>query len=146
MLAYVVEEGGRLTQEQLPVPGAEEIMAGFIRRFGGHDATRVARTAIEVAACQQRDDLVPDQIVFDLLIPVVAAGGGYILDGFPAPLPQAITAAELGVQLDLTLDAAAYLHVPDPVLIQRPLAWVRPDDTPEVIRHRLQVFTDTTAR
>jgi hypothetical protein len=54
MLAYVVEEGGRLTGEQLPVPGAEEIMAGFIRRFGGRDATRVARTAIEVAACQQR--------------------------------------------------------------------------------------------
>ena len=75
---------GGLTREQLPVPGAEEIMAGFIRRFGGHDATRVARTAIEVAACQQRDDLVPDQIVFDLLIPVVAAGGGYILDGFPS--------------------------------------------------------------
>jgi hypothetical protein len=88
MLAYVVEEGGRLTGEQLPVPGAVEIMDGFIRRFGGRDATRVARTAIEVAACQQRDGLVPDQIVFDLLIPVVAAaaaGGGYILDGFPRP-------------------------------------------------------------
>jgi hypothetical protein len=60
VLAYVVEEGGRLTGEQIPVPGAGEIMAGFIRRFGGRDATRVARTAIEVAACQQRDDLVPD--------------------------------------------------------------------------------------
>ena len=42
MLAYVVEEGGRLTGEQLPVPGAEEIMAGFIRCFGGRDATRVS--------------------------------------------------------------------------------------------------------
>jgi Adenylate kinase len=52
-------------------------------------------------------------------------------------------AAELGAQLDLTLDAAVYLHVPEPVLVQRLLAWVRPDDTPEVIRHRLQVFTDT---
>jgi adenylate kinase len=148
MLAYVVEEGGRLTGEQLPVPGAEEIMAGFIRRFGGRDATRVARTAIEVAACQQRDDLVLDQIVFDLLIPVVAAaaaGGGHILDGFPTTLPQDITAAELGVQLDLTLDTAVYLHVPEPVLVQRLLAWVRPDDTPEVIRHRLQVFTDTAS-
>ena len=92
-------------------------MAGFIRRFGGRDATRVARTAIEVAACHQRDDLVPDQTVFDLLIPVVAAAGGYILDEFPTTLPQAITAAELGVQLDLTLDAAVYLHVPEPVLV-----------------------------
>ena len=119
-------------------------MAGFIRRFGGRDATRVARTAIELAACQQRDDLVPDQIVCDLLIPVAAAGG-YIPGGFPATVPQAITAAELGAQLDLTLDAAVYLHVPEPVLVQRLPAWVRPDDTPEVIRHRLQVFTDTTS-
>lgn len=113
-------------------------MAGFIRRFGGRDATRVARTAIEVAACQQRDDLVPDQVVSDLLIPVVATAataGGYILDGFPTTLPQAITAAELGAQLDLTLDAAMYLHVPEPVLVQQLLAWVRP----EVIRHRLNV-------
>ena len=78
-------------------------MAAFIRRFGGRDATTVARTAIELT-CQQRDDLVPDQIVCDLLIPVAAAGG-YILDGFPTTLPQAITAAELGAQLDLTLEA-----------------------------------------
>jgi hypothetical protein len=44
----------------------------FIRRFCGRNATRAARTAIEVAACQRRNDLVPDQIVFDLRIPVVA--------------------------------------------------------------------------
>jgi adenylate kinase family enzyme len=56
-----------------------------------------------------------------------AAAGGYILDGFPTTLPQAITAAELGAQLDLTLDAAVYLHVPEPVLVQRLLAWVRPE-------------------
>jgi adenylate kinase len=56
-----------------------------------------------------------------------------------------MTATELGVQLDLTLGAAVYLHVPEPVLVQRLLAWVRPDDAPEVIRHRLQVFTDTTS-
>lgn len=47
-------------------------MAGFIRRICGRNATRAARTAIEVSACQRRNDLVPDQIVFDLRIPVVA--------------------------------------------------------------------------
>ncbi len=48
-------------------------MAGFIRRFRGRDAPRAARTAIEVAAaCQQRNDLVRDQIVSGLRIPVVA--------------------------------------------------------------------------
>jgi hypothetical protein len=47
-------------------------MAGFTRRFRGRDAPRAARTAIEVTACQQRNNLVRDQIVFDLRTPVVA--------------------------------------------------------------------------
>ena len=47
-------------------------MAGFIRRFRGRDAPRAGRTAIEVAACQQRNDLVREQIVSGLGIPVVA--------------------------------------------------------------------------
>jgi hypothetical protein len=45
---------------------------------------------------------------------------------------------------DLTLDATVYLHVPEPVLVQRLLARARTDDTADVSRHRLQVFTDTT--
>jgi adenylate kinase len=77
-------------------------------------------------------------------VAAAAARGGYILDGFPRTLPQAITAAEIGARLDLTLDATIYLHVPEPVLVERLLARARPDDTPDVIRHRLQVFADTT--
>lgn len=46
MHAWIVEEGGRLTGEQLPVRDAEQIFAGFIRRFGQRDATRIARAAI----------------------------------------------------------------------------------------------------
>jgi adenylate kinase len=60
-------------------------------------------------------------------------------------LPQAITAADIGAPLDLTLDATIYLHVPEEVLVQRLIARGGPDDTPDVIRHRLQVFTDTTS-
>ena len=48
MLAWIVGEGSRLTGEQLSVPDAEAIMAGFIRRFGQRDAMRIARAAIEV--------------------------------------------------------------------------------------------------
>jgi Adenylate kinase len=60
--------------------------------------------------------------VLDVLTPVVveaAAGGGYILDGFPRNLPQAIAAAELAAQLGVTLDAAIYLYAPDEVLTRR---------------------------
>jgi adenylate kinase len=56
-----------------------------------------------------------------------------------------MTAADLGRRLDLTLDAAVYLNVPEPVLMRRLLARARADDTADVIRHRLAVFTETTS-
>jgi adenylate kinase len=60
-------------------------------------------------------------------------------------VPQAIEAADLGRRLDVTLDAAVYLNVPDSVLTERLLARARADDSAEVIRHRLQVFTKTSS-
>jgi len=56
-----------------------------------------------------------------------------------------MTAADLGRRLDLTLDAAVYLNVPEAVLMQRLLARARADDTADVIGHRLAVFTETTS-
>jgi len=146
LLLLAAPGGGKGTQgERLAAHfGVQHISSGDVLRVAAGDGTPAGR---EVAAYQRRGDLVPGQIVFDLVIPVVAAAaarGGYILDGFPRTLPQAIAAAEIGVRLDLTLDATIYLHVPEPVLIRRLLARARPDDTPEVIRHRLEVFADTT--
>ena len=147
LLLLAAPGGGKGTQgERLASNfGVRHISSGDVLRAAASDGSLAGR---EVAAYQQRGDLVPDQIVFDLLVPVVAAAaahGGYILDGFPRTLPQAITAADIGARLDLTLDATIYLHVPEEVLVQRLLARGRPDDTPDVIRHRLQVFTDTTS-
>ena len=81
------------------------IAAGDLLRA---EAQAGSRLGLEIAAHQARGDLVPDQIVLDLLTPVVveaAARGGYILDGFPRNLPQATAAAELGARLGVTLDA-----------------------------------------
>jgi adenylate kinase len=105
----------------------------------------------EIAAYQARGDLVPDQIVIDALTPVVvesAAHGGYILDGFPRTLPQAVAAADLAVRLGVRLDATVYLYAPDEVLTRRLLARAgqggRADDVADVIQHRLRVFAETT--
>ena len=105
----------------------------------------------EIAACQARGDLVPDQIVLDALTPAVvdaAARGGYILDGFPRTLPQATAAAELAARLGVTLHAVVYLHAPEQVLTQRLLGRAsqdgRTDDRADVIRHRLEVFAAAT--
>jgi adenylate kinase len=128
--------------------GARHIAAGDLLRAQAQAEGPLGR---EIAACQARGDLVPDQIVLDVLTPVVveaAAHGGYILDGFPRTLPQAQAAAELAARLGVTLDAAIYLHAPDVVLTQRLLDRARQsgrsDDKADVIRHRLQVYAETT--
>ena len=79
--------------------GVQHISAGELLRAQARAGTGVGR---EIAAYQQRGDLVPDAIVFEVLTPVVVAAvarGGYILDGFPRTMPQATAAAELGVRL-----------------------------------------------
>jgi adenylate kinase len=128
--------------------GARHIAAGDLLRA---EAQAGGRLGHEIADHQARGDLVPDQIVLDVLTPVVvdaAACGGYILDGFPRTLPQATAAADLAARLGVTLDAAIYLHAPDEVLTQRLLDRAsqsgRSDDKADVIRHRLQVFAGTT--
>ena len=128
--------------------GVRHIAAGDLLRAEAQAGTAGGR---EIAACQARGDLVPDQIVFGLLIPVVveaAARGGYILDGFPRTLAQATAAAELGARLDVTLQAVVCLSAPEAVLTRRLLARAgqegRADDTADVIQHRFQVFTETT--
>ena len=128
--------------------GVRHIAAGDLLRAEAQAGSRLGR---EIAAHQARGDLVPDQIVLDLLTPVVveaAARGGYILDGFPRTLPQAIAAAELAAPLGVTLQAVVYLHAPEEVLTRRLLDRAsqsgRADDTGDVIRRRLQVFAETT--
>jgi adenylate kinase len=128
--------------------GVQHIAAGDLLRAAARAGNGLGA---EIAGYQARGDLVPDQIVLDALIPAVtaaAARGGFILDGFPRTLAQATAAAELAARLGVTLHAAIYLHAPEAVLTQRLLDRAsqgdRTDDKAEVIRHRLQVFAETT--
>jgi adenylate kinase len=128
--------------------GVRHIAAGDLLRAEAQAGGDLGR---EIAAYQARGDLVPDQIVLDTLTPVVvsaAAAGGYILDGFPRTLSQAKAAAEIGVRYGVTLESAVYLHAPEEVLTRRLLDRAsqegRTDDVADVIRHRFQVFAETT--
>ena len=123
----------------------EHISSGDVLRAEAEEDTPLGR---EVADYQRRGDLVPDQIVFDLVIPIMAAAaarGGYLLDGFPRTLSQAVKAFDIARRGDFTLDAAVYLDVPEQVLVERLADRARPDDTADVIRHRLEVFAATTS-
>ena len=64
-------------------------------------------------------------------------------------MPQALRAAQLGAELNLTSDVVIYLTAPEEELVTRMLDRAqrdgRVDDTLDVIRHRLAVFARETA-
>lgn len=138
--------GRWLTQQT----GAAHISSGDLLRAEVERGSDLGR---QVAAYTARGDLVPDELIFSILMPVVIAAaretGGYVLDGFPRTLPQALRAAELGVELGLTSDAVIYLTAPEEELVERLLDRAhldgRADDRLAVIRHRLAVFARETA-
>lgn len=130
--------------------GAAHISSGDLLRA---EVARGSDLGRQVAAYTARGDLVPDELILATLVPAVVAAardtGGYVLDGFPRTMPQALRAAELGVELALTSDAVIYLSAPEEELVSRLLDRARrdgrADDTLGVIRHRLAVFARETA-
>lgn len=99
-----------------------------------------------------RGDLVPDQIVLDMVREAVvaakAASGGYVLDGIPRNMEQARALYRIGWELEMTADVALHLKADDSELMRRLLARAtlehRTDDTPEVIQRRLDLYHDVT--
>ncbi len=104
----------------------------------------------QVRGYLQRGDLVPDDLVIDLVLPPITetalAGGGYVLDGFPRTVPQAKAAAAVAERVGLTAMAVIHLDAPRDVLIERMLSRgeQRADDNEQTIRHRLSVYDEQT--
>jgi adenylate kinase len=106
-----------------------------------------------IQAYLDRGELVPDQIVLDMLreemIAVKAAGGGFILDGIPRNMAQARAAYEIGRELGMTADVALHLQADDAELTRRLLARAalehRSDDTAEIIAQRLALYHEVTS-
>jgi adenylate kinase len=130
--------------------GAAHISAGDLLRA---EVARESDLGRQVAAYTERGDLVPDELIFRILAPAVVAAardtGGYVLDGFPRTMPQALRAAQFGADLALASNAVIYLTSPEEELVSRLLDRAerdgRADDTLDVIRHRLAVFARETA-
>jgi adenylate kinase len=130
--------------------GAAHISSGDLLRA---EVARGSALGRRVARYTARGDLVPDELIFRILMPAVVAAvrvtGGYVLDGFPRTMPQALRAAELAAELALTSNGVIYLTAPEDELVSRLLDRAqrdgRADDTLGVIRHRLAVFAAETA-
>jgi adenylate kinase len=126
----------------------EHIAAGDLLRAEVANCTEIGA---QVGELLKRGELVPDHIMVDLLLPKVSAAaqaGGYLLDGFPRSVEQAVAARSLAEQAGAGPDAAIYLDVPRDELIRRILHRAqeqgRSDDNEQTVANRLQVFDEAT--
>ena len=76
------------------------------------------------------------------------ADGGYVLDGFPRTVEQAEAAYAVAKDLGVAVQVAVHLEVDPTALVERLIARGREsgrtDDTPDVIRHRIDVYEERT--
>ena len=91
----------------------------------------------------------PDETVVDLVVDELQNDkytNGYILDGFPRTIPQAVALDKFLDSQDDGIDLFLTLSVPQEELINRILSREdgRSDDTPEKIKTRLEVYFDET--
>lgn len=133
-------------KEHLQVP---HISTGDLLRAEVAAGSPLGLKAREVMA---RGDLVSDEILLGMLKDRFSRDdtrAGFILDGYPRNLAQAAALDALLAELGQTFDAAVQLVVDNELIIERlagrAKAEGRADDTPESVRHRLQVYDEKTA-
>jgi len=124
------------------------ISSGDLLREHVANETDIGRKAHEYMA---RGDLVPDDLVLAMLrkpVTEAAAAGGYVLDGFPRTVEQAQAAYAVAKDLSVAVQVAVHLAVEPASLIERLVergrASGRTDDTPDVIKHRIEIYEELT--
>jgi adenylate kinase len=129
--------------------GLEHLAAGDLLRSEVQTGTPLGRRIEEIMT---RGDLVPDTVIISLLMPRVLAAAdqnGYLLDGFPRSVDQAVEARKLAELADAGPDAVIYLDAPREELVRRILARAeiegRADDNPDTVANRLRVFDEATS-
>ena len=133
-------------KEYLQVP---HISTGDLLRAEVAAGSPLGVQAREVMA---RGDFVSDEILLGMLEERFArpdTAGGFILDGYPRNLAQADALDTLLKKIHQPMDYAVQLEVPTELLVERiagrAAAEGRADDTPEVVRNRLDKYTSQTA-
>jgi adenylate kinase len=104
----------------------------------------------KVKAIMDSGNLVSDEVVVEMVEEAIGNeeySNGYILDGFPRTVAQAVAFDTLLEKRGERIDAFVAMEVPDDELIHRLInrGQGRQDDTPEKIKIRLQVYQAETA-
>ena len=107
---------------------------------------------LKAKAVMDAGGLVSDDIVLGMLEERISqsdAGGGFILDGYPRNLVQANALDALLARIKQPVDIAVQLDVGTELLVERLSGRAhvegRADDSPEAVRHRLNVYDQQTA-
>jgi adenylate kinase len=148
---------GKGTQAQQLVAkyGIVQLSTGDILRAAIKAGTPIGRQAQKIIA---GGDLVPDDLVVGIVEERIAqpdARKGFVLDGFPRTLPQAVALDRMLRAKGLVLDAVLELRVDEAALLERIETRVaqmrargeplRDDDNADVLRTRLKNYWELTA-
>ncbi len=125
------------------------ISTGDIFRFNVKNETELGKLA---KSFMDRGEYVPDSVTNDLVRDRLThqdAAGGFLLDGYPRTADQVTELdailAEHGTKLDAVIQLTADTDEVVRRLLNRALEQGRADDTEDVIRRRLEVYSAETA-
>lgn len=123
--------------------GWAHISTGDMLRAHVKDGTPLGLKAKEY---MDKGLLTPDDLVIDMFLERLAAlrpDQGFVLDGFPRTLTQAVALDDALARTRNSIDLAINITAPDEVLLERMIGRAkesnRSDDTPEAMRKRLEV-------
>jgi adenylate kinase len=148
---------GKGTQAQRLVKkyGIVQLSTGDMLRAAVAAGTPIGRRAKDIMA---RGELVPDDVVVAIVADRVDqpdAKKGFILDGFPRTVPQAVALDRMLTAKEVKLDGVIELNVDTNILHKRIANRVaeskargealRADDNPEVLRTRIETYRAQTA-
>lgn len=129
--------------------GIPAISTGDIFRFNVKNETELG---LKAKAYMDRGEYVPDSLTNDLVrdrLSQADAGQGFLLDGYPRTVDQVqeldAILNEMGRKLDVVVQLTADYEELIRRLAGRAKLEGRADDTPDVIRRRLEVYDEQTA-
>lgn len=96
----------------------------------------------------QRGELVPDPIVLEMVgarLGEPDCAAGYLLDGFPRTVGQAVSLDAMLSERGTPLDGVLEMHAAREELVRRLTSRGRDDDQPAVVRQRLADYDQKTA-
>ncbi|OUL32175.1 nucleoside monophosphate kinase [Nostoc sp. 106C] len=95
----------------------------------------------------EKGELVPDEMMIELIrtqLTQLDLKSGWLLEGYPRTAFQAEELDFLLEYLGQKLDWAIYLQVPEAIMVNRCLGRSLPDEQPEIVQRRIELFYDRT--